>query len=160
MAWPKNEDVLALAVPLVIAFEGFRARPYLCPAGNWTIGYGTTLYPDGKPVAASDSVIAEAEAEDFLRLALRRILIALRGLLSRPPNANQAAALLSLAYNIGTGALASSTLLAKFNAGGIAGAGGEFLNWDKARVDGRLVCVPGLTRRRAAERQLFLGAGP
>lgn len=157
MVGPKNEDVLALAVPLIMQFEGFRVRPYLCTADKWTIGYGTTRYPDGTPVAPNDKEIGQAEAIEYLETAIARVDRALRPLLARTPSVQQYAALLSFAYNIGSGALVSSTLLAKFNAGDIAGASGEFLKWDKARVDGKLVCVPGLTRRRAAERQLFLG---
>lgn len=76
--------------------------------------------------------------------------------LSRTPTVNQAAALLSLAYNIGAGALSTSLLLAKFNAGDMAGAAEEFPRWDKARIGGVLKPLAGLAARRRRERALFL----
>jgi len=67
-------------------------------------------------------------------------------------------ALVSLAFNIGGGAFGGSTLAARLNAGDFAGAAREFLAWDKIRVAGALTVSPGLSRRRAAERDLFLHA--
>jgi lysozyme len=76
--------------------------------------------------------------------------------LIRPPSVNQAASLLSLAYNIGAGAVLTSLLLAKFNRGDIAGAAAEFPRWDKARIGGVLHPLPGLGARRRREQALFL----
>jgi lysozyme len=85
--------------------------------------------------------------------------------MTRVPTTNQAAALVSLAYNVGVGArdddgkienLAESTLLAKFEAGDDMGAANEFPKWNKARVRGQLQPLAGLTKRRNMERELFL----
>ena len=64
--------------------------------------------------------------------------------------------MLSLTYNIGTGAFSTSTVLRKVNSGDIAGAADAFLLWDKGTVDGQLVVIPGLLKRRQAERTVFL----
>jgi GH24 family phage-related lysozyme (muramidase) len=130
-----------------------------------TIGYGTTRYPDGRKVSLSDHPCSRIEAKVYLEYAMRRVLEGLQGsgAVTRPPTLHQAAALESLAYNIGVGVhdgikgdLADSTLLARFNAGDIAGAADQFLVWNKAHVNGNLVAIDGLTRRREAERRLFL----
>ena len=157
MSQPLSAAAVALAVPFIARFEGFRARPYLCPAGIWSIGYGATRNADGSPVVPNGRIITQAQARAQLAAALERTAEALNLLLARAPSVPQYAALLSLAYNIGVNALARSALLEKFNAGDIAGAADEFLAWDKAHIGGRLVCLPGLKRRRAAEYALFLG---
>ena len=151
---------IALAVPFIAGFEAFGAAPYLCPAGRWTIGFGTTVYPNGVPVGRNDAPIDHAKAHDFLRSALIQLDQAIKPHLIKTPLTNQYAAMLSLAYNIGSGNFASSTLLAKFNAGDVAGTANEFLEWDKARINGTLVALAGLTKRRQAERALFLKDQP
>jgi lysozyme len=99
----------------------------------------------------------------LLDAAVARVEAQLRPLLKREPTAGQYAALISLAYNVGVGAhdgvkgdLADSTLLEDFNAADIQGAAAQFLAWDKAHVNGKLVTLPGLTKRRQAERIVFL----
>jgi lysozyme len=146
-----------LALPLIEKAEGFRDRPYLCPAGHWTIGFGMTRYPAGGTVSPSDPPITRGEATEMLRTLAERLWENIAPQLQRPAAPNQGAAMLSLAYNIGVGAFLASTLLKKFNAGDTAGAADEFLRWDKARVGGKIVALPGLTARRKAERALFLG---
>jgi lysozyme len=74
-----------------------------------------------------------------------------------PVDDGQFGALIALVFNIGAGNLQASTLLRKLNAGDVAGAAEQFLAWDKARVDGVLKPLAGLTRRRRAERAMFLG---
>ena len=69
-----------------------------------------------------------------------------------PVTQNQFDALVSFTYNLGAGNLRSSTLLKKLNAGDYAGAADEFPKWNKA--GGKELA--GLTRRRNAERDLFL----
>lgn len=140
----------------VARWEGFWPRAYLCPAGMPSIGYGTRRYPDGRAVRLNDPAISEAQGEAFLRASLQALALKLAPLWPRPPSAHQAAAMLSLAYNIGGGAFAASTLLRAFNAGDMAGAAAQFLAWDKAHVGGVLTVLPGLAARRAAERALFL----
>jgi len=165
MKFPDDAAVLALAKPLVMQFEGFARKPYLCPAGHWTIGWGTTRYPSGKAVTPGD--YPDGIPEDFAVLclvsALLRVRRSLEPCVTRAPTLHQAAALLSLGFNAGVGVhdgiqgdLADSTLLAKFNAGDIAGAGDQFPLWNKAHIGGVLTVLPGLTLRRNAERALFL----
>jgi lysozyme len=154
---PDDEAVLALALPLVAAFEGYCAAPYRCPAGCWTIGYGLTRYPDGRQVSPRDPPLGEGEARAILHVDLTQRWRALKPLFDRVPSPGQGAALLSLAYNIGLGALTRSNLWRKFQTGDLAGTADEFLVWDKSTIRGRTVSLPGLTRRRQAERALFLG---
>ncbi|HEY0265712.1 MAG TPA: lysozyme [Rhizomicrobium sp.] len=163
--WPPAEAVLFLAEPIIKNAEGFDARPYLCPAGIPTIGWGTTRYPNGRRVTLQDKPVSQAEAEIFLQASARRVLAQLQGIVARAPTVRQAAALLSLAYNIGVGAhdgrkgdLADSTLLECFDRGDLAGAAAHFLDWNKARIGGRLQALPGLTARRKAEQALFSAA--
>lgn len=162
--WPNFDAVCAVAEPLIKNAEGFEAKAYLCPAGKWTIGWGTTRYPNGHPVQPGDICTID-QAQAWLTASMQRVYSQLQasGAVTKAPNTNQAAALLSLAYNIGvgthdghTGDLADSTLLAQFNAGDVAGAAAHFLDWDKAHVDGQIEVLPGLKIRRQAEAALFL----
>ncbi len=163
MTWPADLDVFALAKPLIKNAEGYSPKPYLCPAGKATIGWGSTRYPNGRRVTMADSEIDKSWAEVCLTSAMVRVSDDLKKVIKRVPTANQAAALLSLAYNVGVGAqdgvkgdLADSTLLAKFEAGDDQAAADEFPKWNKARVSGVLQPLAGLTKRRNAERELFL----
>jgi lysozyme len=149
-------DVIARAAPLIRDAEGFSANPYRDAAGIATIGYGSTRYAQGRAVAMTDAPISRAGAETLLQAAMTSIWAALTPHLARPPTLNQAAALLSLAYNIGTEALRTSRLLARFNEGDRTGAADEFLRWDKARIGGVLKPLAGLTARRRREQALFL----
>lgn len=130
---------------LIRDFEGCRLKAYLCPAGVWTIGYGHTQ--GVKP----DMVISQLQAERFLRQDLKRFEEAVTSLVKVPVTPNQFSALVSFAYNVGTGALYDSTLLRKLNKKDYKGAAAEFLRWNKA--GGKV--LPGLTRRRIAEKDLF-----
>lgn len=130
---------------LIKDFEGCRLKAYLCPAGVWTIGYGHTQ--GVKP----DMVINQLQAERFLRQDLKRFEDAVTSLVKVPITPNQFSALVSFAYNVGTGALYDSTLLRKLNKKDYKGAANEFLRWNKA--GGKV--LPGLTRRRLAEKDLF-----
>lgn len=159
-AWPPLSAVLAIARPLVEWFEGFRAAPYADTGGIWTIGFGTTRYPHGERVAQGDPPCTREQATQWLEYHLCDTLDDLRPYVSRPPSAHQAAALLSLAYNVGVGAVGHSVLISRFNQGDLAAAAAQFLVWDKARVDGKIVTVAGLARRRAAEKALFETADP
>jgi lysozyme len=146
----------AQGVQLLKDAESLRLRAYLCPAGKWTIGYGDTG-PDVRP----GLTITEAEAEE--RLA-RRLAFefepGVESLLAVPVTGNQFSALVSFTYNVGLEAFAESTLLRKLNAGDLDGAANEFPRWNKKHdKSGRMVVLPGLTSRRAAERELFLTPG-
>ncbi len=140
---------------LIKQFESFRAAPYLCPAGVPTIGYGCTVYEDGNEVTLDDDPITEAQADTMLRAILGRYEAAVQRYVQVDVDQWQFDALVSFAYNVGNEALRGSTLLRLLNGGDVAGAANQFLRWDKA--GGRT--LPGLTRRRQAERRLFLGLG-
>lgn len=151
-----------IATPVVKKYESFSAKPYLCPAGRWTIGYGTTRYPNGVKVGPNDATITEAQASAYLTFSLSRVGIEIQRLLKRKATEHQLAAMAILCYNIGVGAhdgvkgdFADSTLLEKFNAGNLKGAADEFPKWNKARVQGQLVPLVGLTKRRGEERAIF-----
>ena len=135
---------------LIQEFEGFRARAYICPAGVLTIGYGST----GKHVTRGQ-VITEAEAVELLKKDSVRFEAAVNAL-GLQLTQNQFDALVSLAFNIGVGNFAKSTLVRRLKAGDMKGAAAQFAVWNKARVKGVLTALPGLTRRRAAEAALFV----
>lgn len=133
-------------VDLVKSFEGFRANAYKCPAGVWTVGYGTT-----ENVQPGDTV-TEAEAEELLLNDLTDAAVAIDELVDVPITQRQFDALTSLIYNIGREAFRNSTLLRLLNGGrGIHEVGAQFLRWNKS--NGQV--LPGLSRRRAAEAVLF-----
>lgn len=131
-------------------FEGFESVAYPDPAtGNepWTIGYGTTRYPDGRKVRKGDTCTVE-QAEACLRDYLSKIDLKIPHTLSD----NQWAALNSWIYNLGIGNWVHSTLRRKIIANpDDPTIAAEFLKWDKA--GGRVMA--GLTRRRKAEAALW-----
>jgi lysozyme len=159
--WPGDSTVFPFAMPIIKQFEGYRATVYKDSAGVPTIGYGTILYPPppqgtGKSVTMADPEITQAQADTYLSYEMSLKSAVIGPALQRPATLHQAAAMLSLAYNIGTSAFKSSTVLRKFNEGDLLSAADAFLMWDKATVDGKLVVVTGLHNRRVEERTLFL----
>lgn len=138
---------------LIKTFEGFSAKPYLCPAGVPTIGYGATYYPDGRRVTMQDRPVTEADATAMLRAMLASYEAGIARYVQVPLTQGQYDALVSFAYNLGLAALKSSTLLRLLNARNYAGAAAQFGRWNRA--GGKV--LPGLTRRREAERQMFVG---
>jgi lysozyme len=147
-----TDPALTIAAPFIAGFEGFRANPYQDITGVWTIGYGTTVLPDGSRVTAQTPSVDQATALGYLENYLRGSLKYIDVVVISPLNPNQAAALLSFCYNLGDGALGESTLLRLLNSGDYQGAAGQFKLWDHAGG----VAVPGLLRRRLAEAELFL----
>ena len=136
-------------IALIKRFEGYLNKPYLCPAGIPTIGFGTTVYPSGKKVLLSDPPITMTEACFFLKNDLIRFENAINKAVTVPITQHQFDALCSFVYNVGVGAFLDSTLLKKINAGEYAGD--EFLRWNKA--GGKV--LTGLIERRQAEKVLF-----
>ncbi|MGP1382530.1 MAG: lysozyme [Thainema sp.] len=132
---------------LLKSFEGLRLKAYLDAVGVWTIGYGTTRG------VRPGMQITKAEAEALLRDDLRKFEQAVSSNIQVPLNSDQFSALVSFTYNVGAGALASSTLRRLLNQNNYSTAAEEFLRWNKG--GGRVLA--GLTRRRRAERALFLG---
>jgi lysozyme len=97
---------------LIKRWEGLRLDAYICPAGVWTIGYGSTgdhVYPG--------QVITEPEAEELLRKDLWRFEDAVSSKVTVGLTDNEYAALVSFSYNVGCGAFQESTLLRRLNAG-------------------------------------------
>lgn len=143
--------VSADGVELVAGFEGFRPRVYRDAVGVETIGYGETARPIIERYRAQG--ITEPVARQLLKDRLNYVYgKSVRRLVSVPLSQRQFDALVSFTYNLGAGALSTSTLLGELNHKHYAKAANEFLKWDKA--GGRR--LEGLTRRRRAERALFL----
>lgn len=138
-------------IELIKEFEGCRLTAYKCPAGVWTIGYGHTGKVDGKAVA-SGMTISAAKATELLKKDLARFEAAVNSYVTAPITQNMFDALVSFAFNCGSGALKGSTLLKKLNGKDYSGAAAEFPKWNKA--GGKV--LNGLVRRREREQQLFL----
>jgi lysozyme len=126
-------------------------KAYLCPAGVWTIGIGTTIYPTGKRVAQGD-VITVAQANAYLMNDLRNLIAAVDSYTTNDINQQQFDALVSFAYNLGSSALKGSTLLKKVNLNlKDPSIQTEFEKW--VHADGKV--LPGLVKRRKSEAYLY-----
>ena len=134
-------------IALIKSFEGLRLKSYQDSVGVWTIGYGTT-----RGIGPSMSITIE-QAERMLMNDIARFEPELDKLAKVPLNQSQWDALTSFVYNLGATNLGSSTLLKRLNAGDYSGAAEQFPRWNNA--GGQVLA--GLTKRRAAERQMFLG---
>lgn len=146
---PKTtQTTSAIGIDLICSFEGLRLNAYNDGVGVWTIGYGTTVI-NGVKVKKGDTCTLE-QAKSYMASDLKKFEAAVNKV-TVPLNQNQFDALVSLSYNIGTGAFANSTLLKKLNAGDYDGAAAQFDVWNKA--GGKV--MKGLVNRRAAERKLF-----
>ncbi|HDT1481321.1 lysozyme [Enterobacter chengduensis] len=139
-------------IALIKQFEGCKLTAYQDSVGVWTIGYGWTQPVDGKPIRAGMTINQET-AERLLKTGLVSYESDVSRLVKVGLTQGQFDALVSFTYNLGARSLSTSTLLRKLNAGDYAGAADEFLRWNKA--GGKV--LNGLTRRREAERDLFLG---
>lgn len=147
-----TDEALRIALPLIESFEGFRSAPYLCSAGVPTIGFGSTRYADGRRVTMLDSPISQEQARELLKLTVERdYLPAVIRLCPGLDTPRRVAAIVSFAYNLGTGALESSTLRKRINAGDWPAARTEIMRW--VRAGGRV--LPGLVKRREAEAALI-----
>jgi lysozyme len=151
------------AAAIMHFFEGCEKKlpggmigPYLDMVGVPTIGWGNTQWPDGRKVSMSDKPITQAEADALFLVFLNRVADAVFALLPAGTGPKQAAACISLAYNIGTGGFGTSSALRKLKAGDLAGAAAAIELWNKA--GGQV--VKGLQRRRRAERLVFEGMDP
>jgi len=136
---------------LVKHFEGCKLTAYQDVAGIWTIGWGHT----GKVTAGMTWTQAQADQALLTDLLATETAVenAVAGVATTD---NQFAAMVVLAYNIGSGAFASSTVLREHRAGQTQSAADAFLMWNKSKIDGVLQVVAGLTNRRNAERTLYL----
>lgn len=134
-------------IDLIKRFEGLRLSAYKCPAGVWTIGYGTTAG------VKEGQVITKERADELLRDDVKRFEDQVLRLVKVPLTQGQLDALVSFTYNLGAANLGNSTLLRLLNAGDYKGAAAQFDRWNKA--GGKV--LKGLVTRRAAERAMFEG---
>lgn len=157
-AYPDPASQLANATPREA--WGFKRAPEILaglplhiqtlPGNPWSIGYGLTRYPDGRPVLPSDTCTKD-EAEVWLRVVVSRFERAVADSVLKPINQPMFDAMVNLAYNIGAEGFRSSTLVRKLNAGDYIGAQAEFGRW--VRAGGQV--IGGLVKRRALEQAWF-----
>ena len=140
---------LELAAELCRKYEGYRAKPYLCPANVATIGYGSTYYADGKKVTLQDPPMDEPTARALLLVELEHTY--LPGVLRNCPilatDVRKCNSIVDFAYNCGVGRLQTSTLKRKINANDWEGAKEQLMLWTKG--GGKV--LPGLLKRRISE---------
>lgn len=129
---------------LIKKYEGCKLKAYLCPAGVWTIGWGSTIYPDGTPVKKGD-IIKQDLADALLDWYVKNKIKIPTGL-----SKNQKEALQSLIYNIGQGAFDKSSLKKAIVAQDWKAV---YKNWDWVTGGGKF--LKGLAKRRAEELVLF-----
>lgn len=134
----------ALAVPLVMLYEGTVLQSYRDPIGIVTACVGHT-----GPELRMGQRYTRQQCEDMLYGDLLKHAQAL-DCIKQPMTDGQKAAFLSFAFNVGDKAFCDSTLARKANAGDMPGACAELSRW--TRASGRE--LPGLVKRRAAEREL------
>lgn len=138
------------AYELIKEYEGLRLHAYQDSAGVWTIGWGHT----GDVKRGQSITIHQAEA--LLALDIGIAAAAVNRHVEAPLSQNMFDALVSFTLNLGERRLAESTLLKKLNLRDYAAAAAEFGKWVKATIKGKKVTLPGLVRRRAAERAMFV----
>lgn len=139
---------------LIMRWETLQLKAYLCPAGIPTVGYGHT-----EGVVMGRRAITAHEAEVMLEYDLQVAESAV-GRFAKRPSGNQFSALVSFVFNLGETNFTKSTLLKRHNAGQPLNAAAEFDKWVKAKdpKTGALVTLPGLVKRRAQEKALYLQA--
>jgi lysozyme len=148
---PESMLVSNKGVDLICEFEGKRLSAYDDGVGVWTIGFGTIKYPNGVRVKKGDTCTLE-QAKEYMRHDLMEFEHTVNSSVKVPLNQNQFDALVSLAYNIGSSAFKSSTLVKKLNSGDYQGAADQFNVWVNA--GGKR--MQGLVNRRDREKLLFL----
>jgi len=143
-----------LAARIIKEFEGFSAKPYLCPANVPTIGYGSTMYKNGERVTMDDDEITEEQATEMLMDTIKGVEKQVKKVLTVKLKSHQMAALVSFTYNVGIGNFSNSTLLAWINSNpDFPRIPEQFRRWNKG--GGKV--LNGLVRRREAEIELWTG---
>ncbi|OAV53952.1 lysozyme [Rhizobium sp. WYCCWR10014] len=144
----KGSAIAAACIAVVSTFEGLRTVAYRDPIGIPTVCFGET-----RGVKMGDSYTV-AQCKDILGDSLKEFETGMRACMKQPDQVPSGAyvAFLSFTYNVGTGAFCKSTLTRKLNSGDVVGACNELPKWDKAAG----IRLPGLTKRRTAERALCL----
>jgi len=151
------ERISSVGLDLIKKFEGCHdirsdgmVHSYRDPVDVWTIGYGHT-----KGVKSGQSISME-KAEEFLLEDVKDAVWAVRKFVKVPLTQYQFDALVSFTFNLGSGNLRGSTLLRILNAGQYDKVPEQLNRWNKGKVNGKLVELRGLTRRRSAEAALFM----
>lgn len=145
-------SAIQIAAAICKQFEGFRSKPYRCPANVPTIGFGSTAYENGKRVRMSDPPIDRTRATDMLYHELKRCEVAtLRYCPGLAGDDNKRAAIVDFVYNLGPGRLQTSTLRRKINQQDWSAAKRELMKW--VRGGGKV--LPGLVKRRMVEAGLI-----
>jgi lysozyme len=138
-------------LPTIKKFEGLRLNAYKCPAGVWTIGFGSTFYENGSKVVEGDKITID-RADKLLIEIVQKFEISVRSLVKSKINDNQLGSLTSFAFNVGVGNFKKSTLLKKVNANpNDPTIRNEFMRW--TRGGGKV--LKGLVTRREAEADLY-----
>jgi len=152
----ENRKISPSGINLIKQFEGLHkqttegdVRAYRCVAGRWTLGWGHT-----QGVRSGMRATIE-QCEEYLLEDLREVGQYINALVEVPLNQAQFDSLSCFIFNLGGGNFKKSTLLKKLNKGEYDEVPAQLMRWNKARVDGVLTALPGLTRRRAAEAALF-----
>ncbi|MGE0716715.1 MAG: lysozyme [Alphaproteobacteria bacterium] len=148
-----SREINEAGLALIKEFEGCELRAYPDPGTGgepFTIGFGH-VGPEVRPGTVWTQERADRQLEDDVRRFSRAVDEAIGVAVS----GNEFSAMVCLAFNIGAGAFARSTLARLVNEGRMAAAADQFLRWDKAGGN----VMAGLTRRRTAERELFLTPG-
>jgi lysozyme len=148
----------ARAYAIIKDFESFEAKPYMCPAHIWTIGWGHTLgvTKDTPPVTQEEAqILLEADVAESVRVIRQYVTV--------PLTQGQLDALTSFVFNLGPGKPGekdgfvwlkngnTSTLLRKLNSGDYGGAAEQLLNWTRSRGQ----VLMGLVKRRIMEKAVF-----
>ena len=145
-----------IAAEVIKEFEGYSSKPYLCPSGIATIGYGNTMHLNGERVTMDDPEIDEKEANKMLMDTIKTVEKQVKNVVEVKLKAHQLAALISFTYNVGIGNFSNSTLLAWLNSNpDFPRIPEQFRRWNKG--GGKV--LNGLVRRREAEVALWIGEG-
>lgn len=154
-------DLNQVSLELIGHFEGFKEKSYKCPAGVWTIGFGTTVYPSGEKVQEGDGPFTKEECLVFLNHDVKEHSKYVMTFSKREKidfSDNQFGALVSFSYNCGPSAIlnSSKSLNKALRNGDANKIRNAFMKYNKARSKwGILRPLAGLTRRRKAEADLF-----
>lgn len=151
-------NVSTEGIDFIKSWEQLKLNAYAATAdesrrGIWTIGYGSTYWPNGQPVKQGEKLADEAEAEHLFSITLEDFELCVCGELVWPIEQHGFDALVSLAFNIGTSAFRGSTLAKILKHGDYEAAATQFPRWNKQ--SGKV--LSGLVRRREQERRMFLG---
>jgi lysozyme len=138
-------------IDLIKRYEGFVSKPYLCPAGVWTVGYGST-----RGITRDTPPVTKEQAEEILRRDVEFAEAAVMRLCPALKKQNRFDAIVSFTFNLGSAALQRSTLRQKINRNEHLDVPAELLKWVWA--GGRR--LPGLVARRAAEGVMYGSLSP